>query len=72
MTRIFRSDFRDDMGIDRPDPLPVHTLDRVERPTSFIDDEKVKRVDERDGGYIACILADYIRRLGYPARAMLF
>ena len=51
MTRIYRSDYRDDLRLDRPDPFPVHTLDRVDRPTSFIDDDKVKRVDERDGGF---------------------
>ena len=51
MTRIFTSDFRDDLRLDRPDPFPVHTLDRVDRPTTFIDDDKVKRVDERDGGF---------------------
>ncbi|MCP3901080.1 MAG: reductive dehalogenase [Desulfobacteraceae bacterium] len=51
MTRIFRSDYRDELRLDRPDPFPVHRLDRVERPTTFIDDNKVKSVDERDGGF---------------------
>lgn len=50
-------------------PFPVHTLKRVDRPTTRIMDEQVQRVDERDGGfqrggrgeYGAAIQAEYGR-----------
>ena len=51
MTRIFTSDFRDNCRTGRPDPFPVHTLDRVDRPTTLIHDSQVARVDERAGGF---------------------
>jgi hypothetical protein len=34
-----------------PDPFPVHVLKRVERPTTQIRDEEVRRVSELDGGF---------------------
>lgn len=50
MSRIHVSEYRAmERGI--PDPFPVHRLKRVERPTSGIRDEEVRRVDERDGGF---------------------
>ena len=51
MTSIFTSNYRDKVSLKYPDPFPVHTLDRVDRPTTFIDDEKVQRIDERAGGF---------------------
>ena len=50
MTRVFTSDYRD-RGTRRPDPFPVHRLRRVDRPTTWIDEAEVRRVDERDGGF---------------------
>ena len=34
-----------------PEPFPVHTLKRVDRPTTFIDDKKVQRVRQGDSGF---------------------
>ncbi|MBW1735830.1 MAG: reductive dehalogenase [Deltaproteobacteria bacterium] len=51
MTRIFNSDLRDSATLEHPDPFPVHKLKRVDRPTTFIDEAKVQRVSERDGGF---------------------
>ena len=36
----------------RPDPFPVWTLKRVDRPTTLIHDDEVRRMDERDGGFV--------------------
>lgn len=33
------------------DPFPVHKLKRVDKPTTVINHDQVKRVDERDGGF---------------------
>ena len=38
-------------SIKYPDPYPVHKLKRVDTPTTFIDEKKISRVDERDGGF---------------------
>ena len=50
MTRIFTSDYRD-RHRDYPDPYPVGSLKRVDRPTTLIHDDEVGRVDEREGGF---------------------
>ncbi|MBK8597837.1 MAG: reductive dehalogenase [Holophagales bacterium] len=50
MTRVFSSDYRDH-GTRFPDPFPVHRLKRVDRPTTWINEEEIRRVDERDGGF---------------------
>jgi len=50
MTRVFTSDYRDH-GRKRPDPFPVHKLKRVDRPTTRIIEDQIRRVDERDGGF---------------------
>jgi 3-chloro-4-hydroxyphenylacetate reductive dehalogenase len=34
-----------------PEPFPMHTLKRVDRPTTVIHDDQVTRVDEREGGF---------------------
>jgi len=34
-----------------PDPFPVESLKRVDRPTTLIEDHEVSRVDEREGGF---------------------
>ena len=34
-----------------PEPFPVHTLKRVDRPTTIIDDDKVQRVSQCDEGF---------------------
>jgi 3-chloro-4-hydroxyphenylacetate reductive dehalogenase len=41
------------------EPFPVHSLKRVERPTTMIYDEKVQRVRERDAGFIRAAMGDY-------------
>ena len=35
----------------RLDPYPVDILKRVDRPTTLIKDDEVKRVDERESGF---------------------
>ena len=45
------------------EPFPVHTLKRVERPTTSILDEKVQRVDERESGFNRAIRGDYGEKL---------
>ena len=41
------------------DPFPVHKLKRVERPTTRILDDQVKRVDERESGFNRAARGDY-------------
>ena len=41
------------------DLFPVHALRRVERPTTLIHDDQVKRVHERDGGFAKAAAGDY-------------
>ena len=41
------------------EPFPVHTLRRVERPTTVIHDGEVRRVRERDAGFIKAAMGDY-------------
>jgi len=48
MARMFASEYRNQ---DYPDPFPVWTLKRVDRPTTRINDDEVQRRDERDGGF---------------------
>src|SRR5665647_1283134 len=40
-------------------PYPDHVLKRVDRPTTFIDDNAVPRVDERDGGFTRAARGEY-------------
>lgn len=58
MTRMFTSDYRDH-GCQRPDPFPVHKLKRVDRPTTRIFEDQIRRVDERDGGFRRCARGEY-------------
>ncbi len=41
------------------EPFPVHTLKRVERPTTKILDDQAKRVDERESGFNKAVRGDY-------------
>ena len=41
------------------EPFPVHTLKRIERPTTKIFDEHVQRVGEREGGFNKASRGDY-------------
>ncbi len=50
MTRVYASEHRKGVR-DYPDPFPVHTLRRVDRPTTQIIDDQVQRVDEQQGGF---------------------
>ncbi|MBW1944558.1 MAG: hypothetical protein JRJ51_17230, partial [Deltaproteobacteria bacterium] len=43
---------RDKGALGKADPYPVHTLKRVDRPTTLIHDDQVQRVDERDSGFM--------------------
>ncbi len=58
MTRLFSSDYREKRK-KYPDPFPVETLIRVDRPTTAINDETVCRVDERDGGFYRAGTGDF-------------
>jgi reductive dehalogenase len=49
--RVFTSDLRDSDSNRFPDPFPVHALKRVERPTTRILDDQVRRTDERESGF---------------------
>ncbi|MCF6249375.1 MAG: reductive dehalogenase [Desulfobacula sp.] len=59
MTRIFTSDIRDSCSKNRPDPFPVHILDRQTRPTTLIHNDRVQQVDERDGGFYRAGKGEY-------------
>jgi hypothetical protein len=39
--------------------FPVHTLKRVDRPTTIIHDDQVQRVDERESGFNKAVRGDY-------------
>jgi reductive dehalogenase len=41
------------------EPFPVHTLKRVDRPTTKILDDQVQRVDERESGFNKAARGDY-------------
>jgi 3-chloro-4-hydroxyphenylacetate reductive dehalogenase len=41
------------------EPFPVHTLKRVDRPTTKIIDDRVGRVDERESGFNKAARGDY-------------
>lgn len=45
------------------DPFPVHSLKRIERPTTLILDDKVQRVDERESGFNKAVRGDYGEKL---------
>ena len=54
---------RDRGKIGQADPYPVHTLKRVDRPTTLIFDDQVKRVDERESGFMRAGRGDFGPRL---------
>jgi len=54
---------RDRGEIGHADPYPVHTLKRVDRPTTLILDDQVKRVDERESGFMRAGRGDFGPRL---------
>ncbi len=39
--------------------FPMHSIKRVDRPTTLIEDEKIKRVDERESGFNKAARGDY-------------
>jgi reductive dehalogenase len=61
--RVFNSDFRDVVSAHGPDPFPVHVLKRVDRPTTRIMDDQVRRVDERESGFNRARRGDFGPRL---------
>jgi reductive dehalogenase len=52
--RTRKHSYRDGRG-----PYPDHLLKRVDRPTTFIDDDAVPRVDERAGGFTRAAMGEY-------------
>ncbi len=59
---VFASNYRD-TPLPHPGPFPVHRLKRVDRPTTFIADNEVHRIDERDGGFQRAHRGEYGSRL---------
>jgi reductive dehalogenase len=57
------NDRRDRGQFGHADPYPVHTLKRVERPTTLILDNQVQRVDERESGFMRAGRGDFGPRL---------
>ena len=45
------------------EPFPMHLIKRVDRPTTVINDNEVKRVDERDGGFQRAHKGEYGKRI---------
>jgi reductive dehalogenase len=54
---------RDRGKMGQADPYPVHTLKRVVRPTTLILDDQVKRVDERESGFMRAGRGDFGPRI---------
>ena len=54
---------RDRGKIGQADPYPVHTLKRIDRPTTRILDDQVQRVDERESGFMRAGRGDFGPRL---------
>lgn len=49
--RAVRSSLRFSNGHADPDPFPVGTLKRIDRPTTLVMEDKIQRVDERESGF---------------------
>jgi len=45
------------------DPYPMEVLKRVDRPTTLINDDEVKKVDERESGFNRALRGDFGERL---------
>jgi ferredoxin len=41
------------------DPFPMHKIKRVDRPTTFVDESRIQRTDERDHGFNRALRGDY-------------
>jgi reductive dehalogenase len=54
---------RDRGKIGQADPYPVHTLKRIDRPTTRILDDQVQQVDERESGFMRAGRGDFGPRL---------
>ena len=54
---------RDRGKIGQADPYPVHTLKRVDRPTTSILDDQIQRMDERESGFMRAGRGDFGPRL---------
>ena len=50
------------------EPFPMHTIKRVERPTTVIYDDQIKRVDERESGFNRAFRGDFGERLSKEVR----
>jgi NAD-dependent dihydropyrimidine dehydrogenase PreA subunit len=45
--------------IRNPDPFPVHTLKRVDQPTTIINEGQIKRIAKREAGFNRARLGEY-------------
>ena len=54
---------RDKGRVGKAHPYPLHTLKRVDRPTTLINDDQVQRVDERESGFNRSGRGDFGPRL---------
>ncbi|MDF1552924.1 MAG: reductive dehalogenase [Deferrisomatales bacterium] len=59
MAPMLSSDWRDRCTGEHPDPFPVHTLRRVDRPTTAIHEDRIQRFDEREHGFNRSARGDY-------------
>lgn len=41
------------------DPFPMHTIKRVDRPTTAVNEDRIERVDERESGFNKAVRGDY-------------
>jgi len=56
---MFHHSIHRDKSRRRPDPFPAWALKRLERPTTVIHDDDIRRVDERDGGFVRSSRGEY-------------
>ena len=59
MSRIFSSQWRDRKTSECYDPFPVHTLKRVDRPTTVINEHLIQRPDQREHGFSRAARGDF-------------
>jgi len=50
------------------EPFPMDTIKRVDKPTTRIDEDKVKRVSEREAGFCKAAAGDYGPKLQKEVR----
>jgi reductive dehalogenase len=45
------------------DPFPMHLIKKVDQPTTVVNENEIKRVDERDGGFQRASRSEYGKRI---------